>query len=162
MLKVIMKILDVFRTGKEEAGEAPEALEAQAALEAQETAAAAPEVLQAPAVEALEAQGKTRFKLLPPRPKSGRSAIHSFAEWLDRMGLHGLAERWNRCGTAGTPLQGKWAGAEASVQAQTGPAWRSFSACAGRRSASGTGIRHRVHGQGRSHQDRLPYGRVHG
>ena len=50
MLKVIMKILDIFRTGKAEAGEDPEA------LEAQETAAAAPEVLQAPAVEDLEAQ----------------------------------------------------------------------------------------------------------
>ena len=47
---MIMKILDIFRTGKAEAGEDPEA------LEAQETAAAAPEVLQAPAVEDLEAQ----------------------------------------------------------------------------------------------------------
>ena len=44
---MIMKILDIFRTGKAEAGEDPEALE---------TAAAAPEVLQAPAVEDLEAQ----------------------------------------------------------------------------------------------------------
>ena len=34
---MIMKILDIFRTGKAEAGEDPEA------LEAQETAAAAPE-----------------------------------------------------------------------------------------------------------------------
>ena len=47
---MIMKILDIFRTGKAEAGEDPEA------MEAKETAAAAPEVLQAPAVEDLEAQ----------------------------------------------------------------------------------------------------------
>ena len=47
---MIMKILDIFRTGKAEAGEDPDA------LEAQETAAAAPEVLRGQGMECPEAQ----------------------------------------------------------------------------------------------------------
>lgn len=84
MLKVIMKILDIFRTGKAEAGEDPEA------LEAQETAAAAPEVLQAPAVEDLEAQDAAAAA-----PETDRTKEEELEAWKEKMlrRLRGTSEK---------------------------------------------------------------------
>ena len=81
---MIMKILDIFRTGKAEAGEDPEA------LEAQETAAAAPEVLQAPAVEDLEAQDAAAAA-----PETDRTKEEELEAWKEKMlrRLRGTSEK---------------------------------------------------------------------